>query len=149
MESSACPLRPRFWPHSGSPFHRPAAPRVEVRGPPPRRYHAGTPSPAGPLVSRSHAGVGRMPGFTPFTSNYQDLSNDQGYQFEFRCDVCGSGYRSQFIRNNLGMGASILNGASSVFGGRFWGASNAANAAQNITDRGARDKALETASYTH
>jgi hypothetical protein len=86
-----------------------------------------------------------MPGFTPFTSNYQDLSNDQGYQFEFRCDVCGSGYRSQFIRNNLGMGASILNGASSVFGGRFWGASRAADAAQNITDHGARDKALQQA----
>jgi hypothetical protein len=86
-----------------------------------------------------------MPGFTPFTSNYQDLSNEQGYQFEFRCNICNSGYRSQFIRNNLGMGASILSGASSVLGGRFWGASSAANTAQNITDRGARDKALQTA----
>ena len=35
-----------------------------------------------------------MPGFTPFTDNYSDLSDGRGYQFEFRCDICGSGYRS-------------------------------------------------------
>jgi Double zinc ribbon len=87
-----------------------------------------------------------MPGFTPFTSNYQDLSTNNGYQFEFRCDICGSGYRSEYQKNLLGTGASILGGASSVLGGRFWGASNAANTAQNITDRDARDKALQKAS---
>ena len=27
-----------------------------------------------------------MAGFTPFTSNYTDLSDENGYQFEFRCD---------------------------------------------------------------
>jgi len=87
-----------------------------------------------------------MPGFTPFTSNYQDLSSNQGYQFEFRCDICGSGYRSEFQKNVLGMGGSILGGASSILGGRFWGAANAANTAQDITDRDARDKALQKAS---
>ena len=86
-----------------------------------------------------------MPGFTPFTSNYQDLSSDQAYQFEFRCDICGSGYRSEFEKNLLGMGGSILSGASSVIGG-LWGARTAASAAHDITDRGARDKALEKAS---
>jgi ribosomal protein L32 len=86
-----------------------------------------------------------MPGFTPFTSNYQDLSTNQGYQFEFRCDVCGSGYRSEWQKNILGTGASILGGASSIIGG-LWGARNAADAAQNITDRDARDKALQKAS---
>jgi hypothetical protein len=86
-----------------------------------------------------------MPGFTPFTSNYQDLSTNQGYQFEFRCDVCGSGYRSEYQKNLLGTGASILGGASSIIGG-LWGARNAADAAQNITDRDARDKALQKAS---
>ena len=40
-----------------------------------------------------------MPGFTPFTRNYTDLSDENGYQFEFRCDECGSGYRSEFIRS--------------------------------------------------
>jgi hypothetical protein len=85
-----------------------------------------------------------MPGFTPFTSNYQDLSNNQGYQFEFRCDVCGSGYRSEWQKNLLGTGASILGGASNIIGG-LWGARSVADSAQEITDRGARDKALEKA----
>ena len=39
---------------------------------------------------------------------------------------------------------SILSGASSLIGG-LWGARNAANAAQDITDRDARDKALQKA----
>lgn len=85
-----------------------------------------------------------MPGFTPFTSNYQDLSSEQGYQFEFRCDVCGSGYRSQFQRNALATGATLINGASSFIGG-LWGARNAANSAKDIVDRDARDKALQKA----
>jgi hypothetical protein len=86
-----------------------------------------------------------MPGFTPFTRNYHDISTDQGYQFEFFCDECGSGYRSNFEKNILGMGGSILSGASSILGGRFWGAANAANTVHDITDHGAHDKALEKA----
>ncbi len=86
-----------------------------------------------------------MAGFTPFTSNYTDLSNAQGYQFEFRCDVCGSGYRSQFIRSKLGTGATLLEGASGLLGGLFNRASYAADRAQEITDRGARDSALQQA----
>ena len=31
---------------------------------------------------------------TSFTRNYTDHSNAQGYQFEFHCDKCGSGFRS-------------------------------------------------------
>ena len=86
-----------------------------------------------------------MPGFTPFTSNYQDLSTNQGYQFEFRCDICGSGYRSEWQKNLLGTGASILGGASNIIGG-LWGARNVAQSAQDITDRDGRDKALQKAS---
>ena len=85
-----------------------------------------------------------MPGFTPFTSNYQDLSTEQGYQFEFRCDICGSGYRSQFERSAVATGATLLNGASNLIGG-LWGARNAANSAKDLIDHGARDKALQKA----
>jgi ribosomal protein L32 len=85
-----------------------------------------------------------MPGFTPFTSNYQDLSTEQGYQFEFRCDVCQSGYRSQFERSAVATGATLLNGASNLIGG-LWGARNAANSAKDLIDHGARDKALQKA----
>jgi hypothetical protein len=85
-----------------------------------------------------------MPGFTPFTGNYSDLSDENGYQFEFRCDRCGSGYRSEFVRSNAGTAASLLGGASNFMGG-LWGASNAARSAKDFMDRGARDEALEKA----
>jgi ribosomal protein L32 len=87
-----------------------------------------------------------MAGFTPFTSNYSDLSDENGYQFEFRCDVCGSGYRSEFIRSNVGTAGNLLQGASSLFGGFFNSASNAADTAKDMMDRGARDDALKKAS---
>ncbi len=87
-----------------------------------------------------------MPGFTPFSSNYTDLSDENGYQFEFRCDICGSGYRSEFVRSRLGTAGNILGGASSILGGLFGGASSVADRAKEITDRGARDEALKKAS---
>jgi hypothetical protein len=87
-----------------------------------------------------------MPGFTPFTSNYTDLSDANGYQFEFRCDICGSGYRSEFVRSKLGTAGNILGGASNLLGGLFGSASTVADRAKEITDRGARDEALKKAS---
>ncbi|MEP7378559.1 MAG: zinc ribbon domain-containing protein [Chloroflexota bacterium] len=86
-----------------------------------------------------------MAGFTPFTNNYSDMSDQNGYQFEFRCDICGSGYRSEFERSNLGTASNLLSGASNLIGG-LWGASSAANTAKGLTDRGARDAALKKAS---
>ena len=87
-----------------------------------------------------------MPGFTPFNSNYSDLSDENGYQFEFRCDICGSGYRSEFIRSNLGTAGNLLSGAGNLLGGLFGSASRVADTARDITDRGARDEALKKAS---
>lgn len=87
-----------------------------------------------------------MAGFTPFTNNYTDLSDGHGYQFEFRCDICGSGYRSEFQRSALGTAGSLIGGASNLLGGRLWGASNAADTIRGVTDRGARDEALKKAS---
>jgi hypothetical protein len=85
-----------------------------------------------------------MPGFTPFTKNYSDLSDEHGYQFEFRCDVCGSGYRSEFVRSNLGTAGSVIAGASNLLGG-LWRASSAVNSVKGLMDRDARDQALEKA----
>ena len=87
-----------------------------------------------------------MAGFTPFTSNYSDLSDENGYQFEFRCDICGSGYRSEFIRSTLGTAGNILGGASNLLGGIFGSGASIADRAKDITDRGARDEALKKAS---
>jgi hypothetical protein len=86
-----------------------------------------------------------MPGFTPFTDNYSDLSDERGYQFEFRCDICRSGYRSEFIRSNIGTASTLLRGAGGLLGGFLGNASNVADRAKEITDRGARDDALQKA----
>lgn len=34
-----------------------------------------------------------------FTRNYNDLSTDAGFQFEFYCDCCGNGVKSTFIES--------------------------------------------------
>lgn len=63
-----------------------------------------------------------------FTKNYQDHSNDTGYQFEFHCDKCGNGYRSSFNASALGVGSKIAKGLGSIFGGsKLWGAGVAAD----------------------
>ena len=31
-----------------------------------------------------------------FTRNYNDLSTEAGFQFEFICDCCGNGFKSSF-----------------------------------------------------
>ena len=35
-----------------------------------------------------------------FTRNYNDLSTDAGFQFEFYCDCCGNGVKSSFIESS-------------------------------------------------
>ena len=83
-----------------------------------------------------------------FTRNYNDLSTEAGFQFEFYCDCCGNGFKSTFVpsttykkqRNARGFGrlASALGGmlggaagdigyalerGSDAVGGRFSGQS--------------------------
>jgi hypothetical protein len=57
-----------------------------------------------------------------FTKNYRDHSNDNGYQFEFFCDKCGSGFRSGFKTSAMGVAASVLKAAGAIFGGSVRGA---------------------------
>jgi membrane protease subunit (stomatin/prohibitin family) len=64
---------------------------------------------------------------TAFTRNYTDHSNPQGYQFEFHCDKCGSGFRSTFAANKLGVASEMLNAAGQLFGGVLGRAASAGN----------------------
>jgi hypothetical protein len=54
-----------------------------------------------------------------FTRNYSDLSTNQGFQFEFFCDRCGTGFRTRFNASALGTVAGVLDAANSVLGGFF------------------------------
>ena len=52
-----------------------------------------------------------------FITNYDDLSTDKGFQFDFHCDQCRNGYMSHFQPNAVGIAGRLLQAASSLFGG--------------------------------
>jgi hypothetical protein len=73
----------------------------------------------------------------PFTQNVRDLSNQQGYQFEFVCDRCGNGYRSPYqanVKENVKeKGRGLLRVASSLMGDRSETMRDLGNAANQMT----------------
>ena len=83
-----------------------------------------------------------MNDIVPFTDNYQDLSNTDGYQFEFRCERCGNGYRSPFQADLREKGRGLLRAAGGLFGGSL---SNLTNAADSALDRGTNSEAKDDA----
>ncbi|KZL92376.1 zinc ribbon domain-containing protein [Clostridium magnum] len=54
-----------------------------------------------------------------FVRNHSDLSTDKGFQFEFYCDRCGTGYRTRFKTSATGIISQVLDAASGFFGGIF------------------------------
>jgi hypothetical protein len=80
-----------------------------------------------------------------FTRNYHDHSTDKGYQFEFFCDRCGNGYRSQFVPSATGMAASVLRAAGGLFGGILGSAGNSAYEIERAVQGPARDKSYRDA----
>jgi hypothetical protein len=82
---------------------------------------------------------------TAFTKNNHDHSNDSGYQFEFFCDKCGSGWRSSFQNSKLGMAQSFFRAAGSLFGGGLERAAYATGAAKDMLRGKAWDDAFAAA----
>ncbi len=66
-----------------------------------------------------------------FTRNFRDHSNNSGFQFEFYCDKCGNGHRSNFSLNTLSIASSLLRAAGSLFGGTL---QNAAHGSDYVKD---------------
>jgi hypothetical protein len=54
-----------------------------------------------------------------FTRNHSDHSTDKGYQFEFFCDRCGNGFKSEFKASMTGYATGAIRAAGSIFGGVF------------------------------
>lgn len=77
-----------------------------------------------------------------FSSNYNDLSTDNGFQFEFFCDRCGSGYRTAFVSWATGNIANVLNTASNLFGGVFSGAASVGESVRSSAWQKAHDEAF-------
>lgn len=80
-----------------------------------------------------------------FTKNHTDHSTDKGYQYEFFCDRCGSGFMSEFKPSMTGMAASALQAAGSVFGGIFGRASAGSYEIQRAIAGPAHDRAFHEA----
>lgn len=80
-----------------------------------------------------------------FVRNYSDLSTDNGFQFEFYCDRCGNGFRTKFKASVTGTMSTILDGASSLFGGIFSSAANVGNRVQSAQWEHASDEAFKEA----
>jgi hypothetical protein len=81
----------------------------------------------------------------PFTSNYQDLSSQQGFQFKFFCGKCGNGYMSTFQQNRLGAAAQAASAAASLLGGIFGRAAHSAQQIQSMVAGPQHDSALDAA----
>jgi membrane protease subunit (stomatin/prohibitin family) len=81
-----------------------------------------------------------------FSDNYNDLSTDSGFQFEFHCEHCHETWRSPFDRYAAGTAESVLSAAEGIFGGIFGSARNAMGHVRNAGWSKARDKALREAS---
>lgn len=54
-----------------------------------------------------------------FVRNYKDLSTDRGFQFEFFCDRCGTGYQTSFQASATGLLNEALDAAGDILGGVF------------------------------
>lgn len=81
-----------------------------------------------------------------FTKNYSDHSNDTGFQFEFFCDKCGSGQRSAFKANKLGVAANLIKAAGAFFGGGLRSAGYGADHIKDAFRGSAWDDAFQEAS---
>ena len=80
-----------------------------------------------------------------FSRNYTDHSTDSGFQFEFFCNRCGSGYRTRFQPSVTGTISGALDTASSLFGGIFGTAANLGDRVKSATWQKARDDAFVAA----
>jgi len=80
-----------------------------------------------------------------FVGNYDDLSSDRGYQFQFRCDKCGNGYMSRFIPSKIGIAGTILRTAGSLFGGWAGNAGYHSHDVQRMAAGPEHDSALRSA----
>jgi len=86
-----------------------------------------------------------MAGEIEFTNNYTDLSTANGFQFEFTCNRCQNGYRTEFDSFEIATATNVLQGASGMLGGIFGQAANVAQQAKSAAWEKASDKAFKKA----
>jgi hypothetical protein len=80
-----------------------------------------------------------------FVRNYDDLSTDRGFQFEFYCDRCGTGYRTHFQASATGMVTEALDVAGGLLGGVLGRAADVSERVHSAAWEQAHDRAFAAA----
>ncbi len=80
-----------------------------------------------------------------FTRNHNDHSTDKGYQFEFFCDRCQNGFMTGFQASAMGLAASALRTAGSLFGGLLGSAGSNSYEIERAVQGPAHDRAFQAA----
>jgi len=80
-----------------------------------------------------------------FTRNYSDLSTTQGFQFEFFCNRCSSGFRTGFQPSVTSTVSGAIGAASSLFGGIFGKAADLSERVRSASWEKAHDAAFQRA----
>ncbi len=86
-----------------------------------------------------------MEGKIAFVRNYNDLCTSKGFQFEFYCDRCGTGYRTRFKASVTGTVTNILDTAGGLFGGVFGRAAGVSEQVRSASWEKAHDNAFTEA----
>lgn len=80
-----------------------------------------------------------------FSGNYDDLSTDRGFQFEFQCTRCSVGFRSGFQTSAVGMMSGALEAAGGFLGGILGQAADVGERVRSAGWQKAHDTAFEKA----
>lgn len=80
-----------------------------------------------------------------FVRNYSDQSTDNGFQFEFFCDRCGSGFRTRFRDWKIAQATNVAEALGSMFGGVFGRAADLGGRVKSAQWEKAHDQAYAEA----
>ncbi|MGQ9626181.1 MAG: zinc ribbon domain-containing protein [Anaerolineae bacterium] len=84
-------------------------------------------------------------GLIKFVRNYNDLSTERGFQFEFFCDRCGSGYQTRFQAMATGYVSDALDTVGGLFGGILGRVAEVGEKVRSAAWEQAHDGAFEAA----
>jgi len=80
-----------------------------------------------------------------FVNNYKDLCTQKGFQFEFYCDRCQSGFRTRFKSSATGALTDLIGAAGSILGGIFGQAADVSERVHSASWEKAHDNAFAAA----
>jgi membrane protease subunit (stomatin/prohibitin family) len=90
-------------------------------------------------------GLARMGNEIEVFGDYEDLSTDLGFQFEFKCGRCGGGIRTPFKASAVGAASEALEAASGILGCIFGAAADVGERVRSSSWETAHDNAFKEA----